>query len=161
SSPSSWGSSGNTAATSPPWRGRWAGTGPRCSAGWNAMDSTQTSTGVDEKNVPDERAGQYARLTEIGRGAQSEVWRAMDVSLGREVALKETLPPSDRAQGSDSDAALQRFLREARYTARLDHPGIVPIHELARRPNGRLFCAQKLIRGETLKSRLAACDSLE
>ena len=125
------------------------------------MDSTQTSSGLDAENVPDERAGQYARLEEIGRGAQSAVWLAMDGFLGREVALKEILPPSDRTEGSDADAALHRFLREARITARLDHPGVVPIHELARRPNGTLFCAQKLIRGETLKSRLAACDSLE
>jgi tRNA A-37 threonylcarbamoyl transferase component Bud32 len=125
------------------------------------MDSTQTSSGGESENVPDERAGQYARLVEIGRGAQSAVWLAVDEVLGREVALKEILPPSDRAPGSDSEAALQRFLREARITAGLDHPGIVPIHELARRPNGTLFYAQKLIRGETLKSRLAACDSLE
>jgi WD40 repeat protein/tRNA A-37 threonylcarbamoyl transferase component Bud32 len=125
------------------------------------MDSTQTSSGDESENVPDERAGQYARLVEIGRGAQSAVWLAVDEVLGREVALKEILPPSDRAPGSDSDAALQRFLREARITAGLDHPGVVPIHELARRPNGTLFYAQKLIRGETLKSRLAACGSLE
>lgn len=125
------------------------------------MDSTQTNSGSDAENVPDERAGQYARLVEIGRGGQSVVWLAVDEFLGREVALKEILPPADRAQGSDSNAAFLRFLREARITSRLDHPGVVPIHELARRPNGTLFCAQKLIRGETLKSRLAACDSLE
>src|SRR5258708_39600156 len=111
--------------------------------------------------MQDDGAGQYERLVENGRGAQSVVWLAMDGFLGREVALKEILPPSDRTQGSDSNAAFLRFLREARITARLDHPGVVPIHELARRPNGTLFCAQKLIRGETLKSRLAACDSLE
>src|SRR5262249_16851288 len=65
------------------------------------------------------------------------------------------------AERSESSAALHRFLREARVTARLDHPNIVPVHELARRPDGTLFCAQKLIRGETLKSRFSACDSLE
>src|SRR5215469_2784580 len=153
--------SDSTVATLPPWRERWADTGRRCFAGWNAMASTQTGSDGESENVPDERAGQYARLVEIGRGAQSAVWLAIDEVLGREVALKEILPLSDRAPGSDSDAALHRFLREARITAGLDHPGIVPIHELARRPNGTLFYAQKLIRGETLKSRLAACDSLE
>ena len=125
------------------------------------MDSTKTSSGLEVRNVPEERAGQYARLEEIGRGGQSVVWLALDAFLGREVALKEILPLPDRApQDSESMAALHRFLREARVTAKLDHPNIVPIHELARRPNGTLFCAQKLIRGDTLKSRLAACDSL-
>ncbi len=64
------------------------------------MDSTQTNSGVDAENVPDERPGQYARIVEIGRGAQSAVWLAMDGFLGREVALKESLPPSDRTHGS-------------------------------------------------------------
>ena len=76
------------------------------------MASTRTSTGVDDENVPAERAGQYARLVEIGRGAQSTVWLAMDGFLGREVALKEILPGSARTE--DRDTALHRFLREAR-----------------------------------------------
>ena len=52
------------------------------------MDSTQINSGVEAGTVPDERAGQYARLAEIGRGGQSAVWWAMDGFLGREVALK-------------------------------------------------------------------------
>ena len=126
------------------------------------MGSMRTSSGPDEQRVPEERAGQYARLEEIGRGGQSAVWLALDEFLGREVALKEVLPPLDAApDGSESSVSARRFLREARVTAKLDHPSIVPIHEVARRPNGTLFCAQKLIRGETLRSRLATCDSLE
>jgi WD40 repeat protein len=125
------------------------------------MDSTQTTSGPEVRDVPEERAGQYARLAEIGRGGQSTVWLALDVFLGREVALKEILPPPDPVpHDSESTAAFHRFLREARVIAKLDHPNIVPIHELARRPSGLLFCAQKLVRGDTLKSRLAACDSL-
>jgi hypothetical protein len=50
------------------------------------MASTQTNSGVDAENVPDERAGQYARVAEIGRGGQSAVWLAMDGFLGREVS---------------------------------------------------------------------------
>ena len=46
----------------------------------------------DDDSVPDERPGQYARLTEIGRGSQSAVWKAIDGFLGREVALKQVLP---------------------------------------------------------------------
>jgi tRNA A-37 threonylcarbamoyl transferase component Bud32/WD40 repeat protein len=111
-----------------------------------------------EGSIPDERAGQYARLDELGRGGQSIVWRALDVFVGREVALKELLP--EHASDASAVRVRQRFLREARLTAKLDHPGIVAVHELARRPDGTLLCAQKLIRGETLKARLAACGTL-
>jgi hypothetical protein len=51
-----------------------------------------------------------------------------------------------------------RFLREARL--QLDRPGVVAVYDLARRPDGTLFCAQKLIRGETLRVHLARCKSL-
>src|SRR5262249_40167383 len=126
------------------------------------MASTPTTSAAEERSVPDERIGQYARIEEIGRGGQSAVWRALDEFLGREVAIKEILPPKgEEPRGTASSTAFQRFLREARVTARLEHPSIVPVHELARRPNGALFCAQKLIRGETLRSRLDACKSLD
>jgi hypothetical protein len=87
------------------------------------------------------------------------VLRAVDEFVGREVALKElsAASPGDPSAGS----AWRRFLREARVTAQLDHPGIVAVHELARRADGTLFCSQKLIRGETLKARLARCQSLQ
>jgi len=114
----------------------------------------------DEPPIPDERAGQYARIDELGRGGQSVVWRAIDVFVGREVALKELLVRPELAPSTEDTPVRQRFLREARLTAQLDHPGIVAVHELARRPDGTLLCAQKLIRGETLKTRLAACETL-
>jgi len=111
--------------------------------------------------IPDERAGQYARLDELGRGGQSIVWRAIDVFVGREVALKELREPAAlAASGSSPTAPRERFLREARLTAQLDHPGIVAVHELARRPDGTLVCAQKLVRGDTLKARLLGCATL-
>ncbi|HZW88275.1 MAG TPA: serine/threonine-protein kinase, partial [Myxococcaceae bacterium] len=134
-----------------------------------------------EAEVPLEREGQYRRLEELGRGGQSVVVRAFDEFVAREVALKHLVVPreqgvpgegtedSPRAFGpgttstKDDDrqaAARKRFLREARLTARLDHPGIVAVLELAQRPDGTIFCAQKLVRGETLKKRLERCTSL-
>ena len=99
------------------------------------------------------------------------VIRVFDEFVAREVALKElaiagsgdsattasTGPTSDR----ERRLARRRFLREARLTARLDHPGIVSVLELARRPDGTVFCAQKLIRGETLQARMARCQSFQ
>src|SRR2546426_4214490 len=112
----------------------------------------------ESRRVPVEREGQYTRLDELGRGGQSVVRRAVDEFVGREVALKE-LSSRSLADPVES-SAWKRFLREARLTAQLDHPGIVAVHEVARRSDGTLFCAQKLIRGETLKARLARCQSL-
>ena len=107
--------------------------------------------------IPLERSGRYTRMHELGRGSQSVVRVARDEIVGREVALKELVMPS--GHGS-SCAARARFLREVRLVARLDHPGIVSILDLARREDGTLFCAQKLIRGETLQTRLALCFTL-
>ncbi len=112
--------------------------------------------------VPLECPGQYTRLHELGRGSQSIVRAARDRIVGREVALKELVSPADATpDGPRSRAAIARFLREVRLIASLDHPGIVAIHELARREDGNLFCAEKLIRGETLKAALARCGSLD
>jgi WD40 repeat protein/tRNA A-37 threonylcarbamoyl transferase component Bud32 len=114
-----------------------------------------------EGMVLEERRGQYTRLDELGRGGQSVVYRARDESVGREVALKEMAAARPGAPASLSTAAARaRFLREARLTAQLEHPGIVAVHELAQRSDGTLVCAQKLVRGETLKARLLRCASL-
>jgi hypothetical protein len=99
------------------------------------------------------------------------VVRAFDEFVAREVALKELAvdgagePPANTPLGKvreteRQETARRRFLREARLTARLDHPGIVSVLELAHRPDGTVFCAQKLIRGETLKKRLERCTSM-
>ncbi|RPH72088.1 MAG: hypothetical protein EHM78_04695 [Myxococcaceae bacterium] len=111
--------------------------------------------------VPLEREGQYERLDELGRGGQSIVWRALDRFVGREVALKELTSPGAGGSPGSPTAARGRFLRETRLTAQLDHPGIAPVHELAQRPDGTLYSAQKLVRGRTLKAALAQCRTLK
>jgi hypothetical protein len=138
--------------------------------GTPTLFETQASlaAGDDETNgdvprvceIPLERPGQYTRLHELGRGSQSVVWVARDENVGREVALKELVTQSRPLGHEPSCAARARFIREVRLVASLDHPGIVPILEVARREDGTLFCAQKLIRGETLQSRLALCLTL-
>ena len=82
-----------------------------------------------------------------GEAVRASSCAARDEIVGREVALKELVTHRRcRADESSSRAARARFLREVRLVAGLDHPGIVAIHELARREDGTLFCAQKLIR---------------
>ncbi|HJL15928.1 MAG TPA: protein kinase [Sandaracinaceae bacterium LLY-WYZ-13_1] len=102
---------------------------------------------------------------ELGRGAIGRVLRVLDRHLGREVALKELLDPGERvgsgsaASPASSSGAL-RFLREARLTGQLEHPSIVPVHELGVRPDGTLYYTMKVVRGRTLRAALADAGSL-
>lgn len=72
--------------------------------------------------APGEKLGPYEILERIGAGAMGEVWKALDTTLGREVALK-FLPAAATADPSRCD----RFLREAKAASALNHPNIVTI----------------------------------
>jgi eukaryotic-like serine/threonine-protein kinase len=85
----------------------------------------------------------------IGRGGIGEVVAAHDLRVGRDVAIKRL-----RAS-KPTDAEVQRFLREARIQARLDHPAIPPVHELGRDAQGRPFFAMKRLAGVTMSELLA------
>ncbi|EYF00815.1 WD40 repeat domain-containing serine/threonine-protein kinase [Chondromyces apiculatus] len=86
---------------------------------------------------------QYAVLAEVAQGGIGRVLAAQDVRLGRAVALKEL-------RGVPGGVAEERFLREVRLTARLQHPSIVPVYEAGRWPDGRPFYAMKLVSGRSL-----------
>jgi serine/threonine-protein kinase len=95
-------------------------------------------------------AARYRLLEEIGRGGMGVVFRGYDEHLGREVAFK-FLREDYRA-----DAAMQqRFAREAALTARLQHPGIVPVYDRGETADGRPFFTMGLVRGRTLAELLA------
>src|SRR5690348_13999155 len=85
----------------------------------------------------------------IGRGGMAVVYRAEDTRLGRKVALKLLTP-----QLADSEQFRQRFVRESRLAASLDHPNIVPIYE-AGEAGGQLFIAMRYVIGSDLKGVLA------
>jgi len=90
----------------------------------------------------------YEIIVEHGRGGLGRVYRARDKELARDVALKELLREPN--QGGEA-----RFLREAMLTARLEHPGIVPVHEAGRWPDGTPFYAMKLVAGRPLAKLIA------
>jgi serine/threonine protein kinase/tetratricopeptide (TPR) repeat protein len=92
--------------------------------------------------------GRYRIDERIGAGGMGEVFRATDVELGRPVALKYLL-----GHATD-ELAVDRFLKEARLAAGLDHPNIGYIHEVARDEEGRLFIAMAYYEGQTLRSRM-------
>jgi len=85
----------------------------------------------------------YEVLEEIGRGGMGSVHRARDRELGREIALK--VLKDDAPEGAEA-----RLRREAAIIARLEHPGIVPVHDVGTLDDGRLFYAMKLVKGERL-----------
>ncbi|HEX3762877.1 MAG TPA: serine/threonine-protein kinase [Kofleriaceae bacterium] len=85
----------------------------------------------------------YRVIAEHGRGGLGRVSRVHDRELGRDVAIKELLARDHLRE--------VRFLREALITARLEHPGIVPVHEAGRWPDGTPFYAMKLVSGRPLR----------
>jgi serine/threonine-protein kinase len=85
----------------------------------------------------------------IGRGGMGEVIAAVDLSLGREVALKRM------RSAEPSGDAVRRFVREAKVQALLDHPAIVPVHELGEDEAGRPYFTMKRLSGITLHEALA------
>ena len=98
-------------------------------------------------------AENYLIVNEHARGGIGRVLRAEDRRLGRTVAVKELL--------RDEVSTEQRFLREARVTARLQHPAIVPIYEAGRWANGRPFYAMRFIDGRPLKALIDERPTLE
>ena len=99
---------------------------------------------------PDQRVlGKYHIQEELGRGGFGTVFRAIDTTLDRAVAIKIMDPMLTR----DSEWVV-RFRKEARMMARLDHPQIVPVYETAEEL-GRLYIAMKLVDGPSLSERLA------
>ena len=100
--------------------------------------------------------GRYRILNEIGRGGMGRVFRALDLDLGRDVALKvadleRLLPATDASQRR---AWIERFLTEAQVTAQLEHPSIVPVHDIGIDKSGQLYYTMKLVVGETLEAKI-------
>ena len=101
---------------------------------------------------PDVSGTRYDLIEPVGRGGMGTVYRAHDRQLVRDVALKVLAEP-------DADAARQlaaRIVAEARALARLEHPGIVPVHDVGLLADGRAFYAMKLVVGRRLDELLRA-----
>jgi hypothetical protein len=99
-----------------------------------------------------DRIGPYEIRGELGRGAMAVVWRAWDGALEREVALKEPLLPAGLADAA-RDEYMQRFQRECRTAARLNHPNTVTVFD-AGVFDGRAVVVSELVEGETLEALL-------
>lgn len=125
---------------------------PRASIAGLSDAGEPAGTPAGEVPAPRER---YREVEVVGSGGLGTVLLAHDELLARDVALKRIGPRADDA------TAHEQFLREARITARLDHPGIVPIHDAGFTDDGRLFYTMRLIRGRTLGVIAAEAPDLE
>src|SRR5450432_4224892 len=88
-------------------------------------------------------------LCELGRGAMGVTYRAIDVNLGAQVALKVI-----SARFSDQTEARERFRREARLAAQMRHPNVASVFHFGETPGGQCFYAMELVEGETLEGRV-------
>jgi hypothetical protein len=102
--------------------------------------------------LPEVARGLYAGEDEIARGGMGRIVAAEDRRLGRPVALKELIDPNEEN--------ITRFQREALITARLQHPGIVPVYEAGRWPTGEPFFAMKMVSGRPLDQVIAETKTL-
>jgi hypothetical protein len=122
--------------------------------------SSKKIAGVGERDAPTqpprERAGQgtaplaaacgrYRPMRFHARGGLGEVFVAEDGELNRQVALKRI-----QEQFADDPEARNRFLLEAEITARLEHPGVVPVHGMVQGPDGKPCYTMRFIEGPTL-----------
>ena len=110
--------------------------------------STSASSELSEQSLPVAAEGQYEFLEEIARGGMGAIHRVRDTHFDRLLAIK-TLR-EDRSY----PRLRQRFLLEARVSGQLQHPGIPPVHDVGRLPDGELYFSMKLIEGETLQKLL-------
>ncbi len=93
-------------------------------------------------------AGRYRVVARLGRGGMGVVWRAVDEVLGREVAVKELRTFTD-AHGPELADLRLRMQREARAAARVRHPGVIAVHDIAE-VDGRPLIVMELIDGPSL-----------
>jgi serine/threonine protein kinase len=93
---------------------------------------------------PDFSSTKYTSMKELGRGGMGTVYLAEDRELNRLVAIKVLNTPEV------TDDLRNRMVREAQIIARLEHPGIVPVHDVGVLPDGRVFYAMKFVRGSRL-----------
>jgi formylglycine-generating enzyme required for sulfatase activity len=124
---------------------RHAELGPELGAALQALAALEGATRGTADEVLPERIGDYRIVREIGRGGMGAILRVWDEELGRHLAMKVALGDAG------ASGQLERFLEEARVTGRLDHPGIVPVHELGLDAQGRRFFTMKLVEGRDMK----------
>ncbi|MEU5028548.1 serine/threonine-protein kinase [Streptomyces milbemycinicus] len=97
--------------------------------------------------------GRYRLVSRLGHGGMGTVWKAHDQVVDRDVAVKEPRVPETLPEG-ERQKVYQRMQREARAAARIDHPSVVSVYDVAVE-DGRPWLVMELVRGDSLADRLA------
>jgi serine/threonine protein kinase len=108
----------------------------------------------EEADLPDLGGLKYLVIHKLGSGGMGTVYLAQDVDLGRKVAVKVM------NEADPNGALASRMTREARIVALLEHPSIVPIHDVGVLDDGRVFYAMKLVQGKRLDEFATGASSL-
>jgi serine/threonine protein kinase/formylglycine-generating enzyme required for sulfatase activity len=113
--------------------------------GTDPGDSATVSDAPSPSYMLPQTLGRFQLLDEIGRGGMGRVIEARDGELERSVAIKVVLDPTALTQEE-----LESFVVEAQVTAQLQHPGIVPVHDIGRLPTGEVYFVMKKVEGRSL-----------
>ncbi len=108
------------------------------------MDESVLRRLQDAADEPDLAGTRYRLIERVARGGMGTVYRVHEAGLDRDVALKVLSDPDP------SGDLARRMQREARVLARLEHPHIIPIHDVGALPDGRTFYVMKLVQGKRL-----------
>ncbi len=122
---------------------RWAGLRRLLARAGNQEKDTAASFLEERKRELAEPGTRYERVGEIARGGMGVVLEVRDKDLRRTLAMKRVADDQD-------ERSVRRFIDEAEITARLDHPGIVPVHEFGIDAENRAFFTMKLVEGKEL-----------
>jgi len=104
---------------------------------------------------PDFSSTKYRIVKELARGGMGTVYLAEDPELSRQIAIKVLTTPEANSEIG------RRLVREAQIIAKLEHSGIVPVHDVGVLADGRVFYVMKLVRGERLDEYVARTDSVK
>jgi serine/threonine protein kinase len=108
----------------------------------------------DTANLPDLVGTRYSLLNRVARGGMGVIYAAQDQTLNRRVALKVLDAPE---RGGE---LARRLVREAQVLASLEHPGIVPVHDVGTLQDGRVFYTMKFVEGQRLDKHIQAVASV-
>ena len=117
----------------------------------SVTDSDSTRRLLDALGSEGLRSLRYSLLDEIGRGGMGIVMRVWDEELRRTSAMKLVRGSAQDGETPGDSRRLGRFLAEAQVTGQLQHPGIVPVHELGIAADGQVYFTMQLVRGSDLR----------
>ena len=127
------------------------GPGDTVEVGAGGAGTTSWDAFLDQLRSRGPAFERYVFEGEVARGGMGAIHRVFDQDARRRLALKVMLGERS-ATPADSDASLGRFLEEAQVASQLDHPGIVPVHEIGIDAADRVYFTMKLVKGEDLRS---------